>query len=231
MITVLTGVHDRADAFKLFCKNFYNLKPRPNVCIGGEEGNVCEKIARDYGFTYFYLKNRPLGKKINDVTQLACESAPTEYYFYTGMDDLVSQTMWNYYNKFKGQRLCLLDYYFYSIKLKKLIYWAGYKGRRQFQPIGAGELLSHRALASVGFRPLIDASFRWSESQLHQRMIENFIQTELMTVDAMGGIAVDLKDGKNANNFSLWTNSKIVPYSELVRRAPDIDEIIKQYGK
>lgn len=230
MITVLTGVHKRAEVFKLFCRNFYNLNPRPRVVVAGEPNDPCEAIARAHGFTYYYSVNFPLGRKINDVTEFAAQK-PTEFYLYMGMDDLMSQKMWDFYNSFHGERLALSDYYFYNVHTGQALKWNGYGSNRKNYPIGAGDLISHSSLEKCRFRPLVDSSRRWSEFQTHKTMNQHGVKTTLMKIEDVGGLSLDLKTGDNVNKFTVWANSKIIPYAEMIKLGPDLDEIIQSYAK
>jgi len=230
MITVLTGVFKREEVFKLFCKNFYGLHPRPRVVVSGLPNDQCEKICRDYGFTYIYSINKPLGKKINDVTEFAAQK-PTGYYLYMGMDDLMSQEMWSFYNSFDGERLALRDYYFYNVFTGAAIRWNGYTGGRSDQSIGAGDLISFNALEKCNFRPLEDSSARWSENQTYKTMKKLGVKTEILRQSETGGLSLDLKTGDNVNQWKVWNNSTVVSYAQMIALGSDLDEIIKSYKK
>lgn len=237
MITVLTGVNERPEAFKLFCMNFYGLNPRPRVIVGGPPNSPCEAIARSYGFTYYYnpkqpgaSKDGPLGRKINNITEFAAQK-PTDFYLYMGMDDLMSQKMWGFYNNYSGERLALADYYFYDVHSKQALHWKGYGANRKNHPIGAGDLISHGAMAKAKFRPLIDTSARWSEFQTHGKMNALGVKTDLMKIADVGGLSLDLKTGDNINKFTVWANSVKLPYDEMIKLGPDLHEIIQSYGK
>jgi len=229
-ITVLTGVYKRQSVFRLYAMNMTQLKPRPHVIVAGDPGDPCEAIAKEFGLQYLYVPNRPLGKKHNDLVELACKCYPSEYFLFMGMDNLISQSMWDYYVQYRGTHLALLDYWFHNLYNKQTIYWAGYLKPRKYEPIGAGKLVHIDALRVVDFRPFIDSGGP-NESDFHRKMLNNYVPMDLRYTDKIGGMSIDLKTPENLTRWKVWNNARLEPYEEIIKRAPDIDELIQSWKK
>jgi hypothetical protein len=231
MITVFTGVHKRPDIFELFCKNFTELENPPEIIVGGDKNDPCEAVAAKYGIEYMYPScNLPLGRKNNDIMEYVCErSGANDYVLYMGSDNLMSQTMWDYYTDFDGDILALLDYYFVKIGDLSAYYWGGYVGKRAGEPIGAAKLMRVGMLADVSYRPWVDGNTRSTDFDMWNSIVPVAGRIDLVKMSETGGISLDIKSPVGLTKIETIQNTKRVDYSDMVSGSPEIDNILQSW--
>lgn len=227
-ITVSTLVWGRPKIFEMFCKNMRSLVPSPHIVVAGSPNDECEDLAKEYGCEYIQTQNKELSRKANDSVELARGNC--DYVLLMGSDDLMSQKMYDYYLRYDGCHLGLLDYYFYNILSGEMIYWGGYDDHRKGCPIGAGKLIRKDVLEHFNYRPFNDRILRPSENGAHTRFLQAGVPMDLKHIADVGGVSVDIKSEKNNTTFRLWPNSQFVDPKKILSPHRKLYTLIKQAG-
>lgn len=230
-ITISTLAWKRPEVFEMWCENISNLKPKPNVVIAGSEGDQCKEIAIRYGFTYVQTQNKLLGAKANVSALLAKETECT-HVMLTGSDDIISQTMWEFYVNWKGETLALSDYYFYNMPDGRMIYWGGYtQGKRIGEPIGACKMLSREIMDKIEWKPFNDNERQPDEHTTELKLKKIGVYAHTVKTSMTGGLSIDLKSETNMNKFSVWNNSKYVVPIAVISEHPDLLSLFIKHSK
>lgn len=209
-IAVITACWQRPDVFELFLRNMAALDPAPVVLCAGSPGDRCEKLARRFNVLYRSVPNR-MGPKWNYAASMA-RLHPAQYYLFMGSDDLMDQRCWDYYQRYDGQHLALLDYYFYNLPTHELAYWPGYRGPRAGEPIGAGKLVRADVLADVNYRPFQEHRPNALDHDMHHTLTRRGWDVDVVPMKATGGISLDLKGPGNATRWETITG---IPYVRM----------------
>lgn len=229
-ITISTLVWKRPEVFEMFCKNMTGLNPKPQIVVAGSEGDQCEDIAKKYGCIYFKTQNRLLGKKANESVLRALDTE-CDYIMLTGSDDLISQSQWDFYCKYKGEYLGLLDYYFFNLPDGRMIHWGGYKFKPRIgEPIGAGKLIRKDIAAKFEGVFFNEKSLQPDEHDTHKKALEMGVKMDLFTCSETGGIGIDIKGQGNLTKFSLWNNARYVVAPEILSKYPELESLIKEHS-
>lgn len=229
-VTISTLCWKRPDVFEMFCRNITSLNPRPQIVVAGSEGDQCEAIAKKYGCIYFQTQNKLLGKKANESVKKALET-DCDYIMLTGSDDLISQSQWEYYCKYKGEYLGLLDYYFFNIPDGRMIYWAGYKFKPRIgEPIGAGKLIKKDVAQLMEGLLFSEKSLQPDEHDTHKKAIEMGVKMDLVTCKETKGIGIDIKGEGSITRFALWNNAQYIIPSNTLEQYPELESLIKEYS-
>lgn len=231
-ITIYTCAWKRPQILDLCLKNWTGLKPRPHIVVIGSVGDECEEVAEKWGVDYCQRPNKPLGNKFNEGCRRAKDTA--DYYMIMGSDDLISQKMWDFYQKFEGDFLGLLDYYFYDTRKKALILWNGYpelkngnsKHSKFGRPIGAAKMLSHKAMEAINWEPFKPDREVSLDHDVDNKIIAAGIKMTCVRQPETGGMSLDLKSGFNMHSFKLFKNSVNVNVLKIKEIAPDLAELL-----
>lgn len=220
---------------RLALTNWANLNPKPDIIVMGSPEDECEQLAREFGCRYFVTENKPLGKKWNDAMQEAGHIGHddrTTHYLIMGSDDLISQRTWEYLQTVKDDFIALQDFYFYGVKEKTFIHFKGYlpKQSRAGHGLGAGKLISHKALLTIGFRGFIDSKERGLDFDIDLALRKQGFKERLLKLADTGGICVDLKTQSNMHKFRVYPNSIVYPYIEFGKRDMELWELVKDFN-
>ena len=224
MITVFTTCFGRPEMFEKFCKHFASLEPTPNIIVAGANDDPCHAIAKEFqNVVYFpHEQNLPLGQKNNAACKFASRFE-SDYLIYVGDDNFMSQSMWDYYNRFEGDFLGLSDLYFYDGD--KMYYFMGYtkplrasKGiDRTGEPLGPFKLVKTEILKSVGFEPWDNTTTRatdWSFWNTVKRIVPN---PTVVRMSETGGGALDYKSSVGLTKLSTIPNTCLVEAKPILR--------------
>jgi hypothetical protein len=162
-VAIITACWKRPEVFRLFCQWVAQLKPRPQVVCAGSPRDGCEAIAREHGLTYEQVPNE-MARKWNHAVGMAQQTDATHFLF-MGADDFMDQAMWDYYQRFEGEHLGLLDLLFYDRPSGRAAYWPGYSNRRTGEPIGACKLVRRDVLEKLHWAPFDPALRHWHKQE------------------------------------------------------------------
>ena len=226
-IAVSTLVWKRPEIFRMFCENFSNLNPKPIILIAGSENDRCALIAREYECEYVLAPNIKLGRKANRSVELARE-LDVDYIMLTGSDDLMSQSLWDYYVNFKGEVLGLKDLYFYDMPTGKTLHWKGYsKNSSRFgEPIGACKMIRKDILEKLDYKPFDERTPSACEGSTHKKLKALGVVQTVVTMQEAGGVAVDIKNEASYTKFKQWLNSEFVTFNESIGKDGYLSELI-----
>lgn len=234
MITIVTAAWKRPKRFELCLRNWTNLDPKPIIAVcGSPDDPETARLAKEYGCLYFEIDNLPLGRKHNHGIESAARQVGEGYFLIEGSDDLISQKMWDYYNRFEGEYLAIRDFYAYNIPDRRYIHWQGFTDkRRENEPIGSGKLIRYDVLEKAGFRPFNDKKNRGLDGAVHASIMKTGAECTLIRLSDTGGINISMKtqqDGGNLNKFKLWNNAKYIQLRHIQSDHPDIWELIQSF--
>jgi hypothetical protein len=227
-IIVSTLCWKRPEIFEMFCKNMSRLNPKPHVVCAGSPGDECEHIAKKYGVEYTQWDNSKMGQKANRSALLA--KGKCEYILLTGDDDIISQSMWEYYNRFTGEVLALSDLYFFDITTQRLLYWGGYDNSNKArigEPIGAYKMIRADVMDKMNWLPFSEKAYQPGEHVTHAQLIKLGINQTIVKMEETGGIAVDVKSKQNLNPIKQWPNSKFIGL-DILHQNPDIWQLLQE---
>lgn len=205
-IVVITACWKRPEVFRVFLQNMAALKPAPVVVCAGSPGDGCEQLAREFGVVYEQVPNQ-LATKWNHAIAMGLQ-VPAAYYLLMGADDLMDQRCWNYYQRYRGQHLALLDYYFFNPAAKQTLHWPGYTTvLRKGEPIGAAKLLRADVLRMI--HPPFDVRRPMAlDFDMHRRVRSLAVRVDVVPMKETGGISLDVK---TAHNLTPWSTIKAQP--------------------
>ncbi len=233
-ITIVTCVWKRKTVFELCLQNWTSLIPKPEIIVMGSEGDECEQLAKEYGCRYSKSENRPLGRKWNNALKAAGHHGidnGTTHYLIMGSDDLISQKTWEYFQTVKHDFTGLIDFYFFDTKSTQVCYFKGYTEhmRRRGHAIGAGKLISHQALLSIGFEGFEPKRESALDFDIDNKLFAQGFNLNLIKLEQTGGICIDIKTADNMHKFRVYPNSIVYPFDVLQKKDSDIWQKITQY--
>lgn len=233
-ITIVTCVWKRKTVFELCLQNWTKLIPKPEIIVMGSEGDECEQLAKEYGCRYSKSENRPLGQKWNNALKAAGHHGMdhgTTHYLIMGSDDLISQKTWEYFREVKEDFSGLTDFYFFDTKTKKICYFKGYTKHmsRWGHAIGAGKLISHQALLSIGFEGFEPKRESALDFDIDNRLFKEGYKLNLIKLDQTGGVCIDIKTSDNMHKFRVYPNSIVYPFDYLQKKDSHIWKMIQGF--
>jgi hypothetical protein len=228
-LTIVTACWKRPEVFELFAQGVKMLqkhfKGRLNITVtcSGSEGEASKKMVEKHGFTYIEIPNQPLGRKMNKAALAAKQHEP-DYCLFVGSDDIMGvDLMEKYYEEMqKGtDYVYVKDWYFFDLKTRKGLYWAGYdKKVNRGHACGAGRLLSKRIVEALEYKPwydnklcnLLDTGFdRRYRGVRYLNPVEcGFFMRDF---DCFG---LDIKTSTNMTPFAKWDNSKYIDGKKML---------------
>lgn len=210
----------------MWLRSWTSLKPRPEIVIAGSPDDKCDGLAREYGCHYVVVKNLPVGRKWNYAHQYAKGSA--DFYLTTGSDEIMSQSMWDFYQSFQDERLCLLDLDFIDTQTRKLVHWKGYDTRNAMHgmPIGAHQLHRHDSLVRIQWQPFRNEVMA-HEHDTEKRCNKAGILTTKVTMADTGGRALCLKSAESYSRFAKYANSEWMDSTEYLRQWPEFEKLLR----
>lgn len=226
-IAISTLVWKRPQVFELFCKNFSSMPNKPIIVVAGSKGDECQDIAKKYGCIYEQVSNDRIGAKANHSVQM-CKELDVDYIMLTGSDDLMSVEMWDYFSRFDGEVLGLLDFLFYHPRTERTIHWNGYRNRRVGEPIGAHKLIRKDVMEKINFEPFSNYSKYPDEHDTHKKLLSLGVEQKAVKMIETGGIGVDVKTPDNITKFNLWDNSRFVLYAETIGKHACVSKLIRE---
>lgn len=167
------------------------------ICSGdqAEDKKVCE----DAGAVWVPHANKPLGAKWNAAFVAAKEFKPDACLF-VGSSDWLSDNWCIELAPYMQQydMVGTLGCHFADISdTNRVVYWPGYEGKRAWESIGIGRLLSHRVLEKLNWKPFSDVI----DSGLDGSMSEK--------IEKVGGIASHTLDSDKIKSVSISTGQWI----------------------
>ncbi len=213
-IAFCTAVWKRPEVFPLFAKGIETLRESTNldvaIIVAGSEGIKSRSMVEQYPYHYIEVKNDPLATKMNATTLYAREIG-ADYVMCLGSDDIIHPNLFAHYETqmHRGtDYTAVLDFYFFDIRSRKSVYWAGYRDpRRKGHTCGAGRLISARLMDKWGWAP-------WQVE--HSHILDNSMQQKLATTPhsehifsclAHGVHGLDIKSSTNMTPFAVWDNA------------------------
>jgi hypothetical protein len=233
-VKIVTCAWKRPNVLALSLTNWNSLVPKPEIVVMGSPEDECEQLAKEFGCRYFTTENKPLGRKWNqamiEAGHLGHDDGTT-HYLIMGSDDLISQRTWEYLQTVKDDFIALKDFYFYSVEKKIFIHFKGYmpKQSKFGHGLGAGKLISHKALLSIGFHGFEDRKESGLDFDIDLAIRRAGYNERLLTLAETGGICVDLKTQSNMHKFRVYPNSIVYPYTEFEKRDKELWEIVKNF--
>lgn len=171
------------------------------------------------GHRFVEAPNQPLGAKFN-AGYAAAEKWEPDYAMTMGSDTFFSPRTWeviragidNGYDSFG-----FLDLYMYEIETRTGIYWSGYKGARQGEPIGPLRTTKANVLDDLNWGPY---DYRRSRN-LDISMIESMRELDppVKPVGLHGGsscMIVSLKEPDSITDMSLFKDVARVPTGDIM---------------
>ena len=110
-----------------------------SVSIAGSEGLETQREAEEFGFNYIEFPNQPLGAKFNMAMRLGIEKHNPDYVMPVGSDTFFLPSIWAVYADLITQGYKYIgttDLFMWDWDDDYAVYWGGYVGRREGEPIG-----------------------------------------------------------------------------------------------
>lgn len=208
-LAIVTGAWKRHRLFSVFCEYYQNLALKvPFKLFIAVSEKETELIAKWYGHTTVFVPNEPLGEKFNAATQAA---KGADYTINIGSDDFLTEGFLRYYIeqiKTGADYIGALDGYFFDVKTKQGLYWAGYnQPYNKGHTIGLGRALSKRLLDEIDWQPWPSGFDKVLDSGL-QKLLDMHEHTEhIFRMKEQGIFALDVKTEENMTPFAPWPNS------------------------
>ncbi|KMW70860.1 tetratricopeptide repeat protein, partial [Limnoraphis robusta] len=162
-IVILTCVWKRPELVKIVLSYYSHLKRelagkiKLELLAVGSEGKTSRHLCKQCGFDYVEYANSPLSAKW-EYGLNQCASYDPDAVIVVGSDDLISQSLIEFYNIKLQENLVfcgLKDGYFFDLANESLILWTGYNVRadptRVGETIGMGRCLSRTLLDKLEF--------------------------------------------------------------------------------
>ena len=170
------------------------------ICIALSPGDTkAELLSRYYDCHSVSMPNENLAAKFNAACRLA-RNTDCDYFLHMGADDLIGESLMTEYLRFKGHYLGTKDWYFHSLDRDITMYWPGYEGQREGEPIGAGRLVSRTAMNTIDFAPFSGAGNNELDSVQH-RALTRHVRSEVISLKELSAVGVDLKDADSMTQF------------------------------
>jgi len=171
----------------------------------GSEGRKSQELCMRYGFDYCEFDNEPLTAKRNAGLAAARKHDPDAVVM-AGSDDILSP---NYFQTVyalvqEQPAVGLRDFYYVHAHKRQLAYWPGYKGRRQFEPIGAGRSYHRSLLEAMQWQlwPADSDANRSMDGIAYRNLRKHGFGFKAYAMRELGVWAMDIKSGPNMNP---WT--------------------------
>jgi len=234
-LVILTAVWKRPKVFGYF-KTFFerarkDFKGRLEVecVVVGSEGKASQGLCNSPGMYYIEYPNQPLYKKWN-VGAVQAGELGADYVLCMGSDDIFCTDLLEEYYKLMAQGIdyiCLQDCYFYDVRKKKGIYWAGYQGKRhRRESAGIGRCVSKSLATKMGWKfweqgydLVLDTGFDVKIARINHSM-------EKISCRAINALALDIKSPVNMTPFAEWPgagpcDAKAMLYTYLPKKEAD----------
>jgi hypothetical protein len=120
----------------------------------GSEGEASRDLAKDRVNAYVEFPNKPVGAKWNRVLLEARGHEP-DAVMVLGSDNFITPRLMEEWHKGLKEGIDyqgLLDSHQYHLPTKTLVYWPGYVGRREGEPIGSARCFSAALLDRLDWR-------------------------------------------------------------------------------
>jgi len=221
-IGITTGIWGRARVWNI-TKAFLQRNDFI-VSVAGSEGQRSKNLCK--GFNYIEVKNNPLGNKMNQSCEIL--KGKVDYVIFIGSDDIFCNNTLAYYLDCIEEGIDFVgfkDCYFYDLISKESIYWAGYRGPRKGEPIGAFKMLSARLLDKLNWQPFDrnrTDSLDWS---MMQKLKNVNYSRKLVYMKDYDIIGVDLKTQDSLTKFSIFDNSLEIK-QETFKRLPEYNQML-----
>lgn len=220
MIAVHVPIWKRPHVTSVFMKylervsNQFDLTP----VIIGSEGETSREMAGD--FHYVESVNEPLGLKLQTGIKYIRSLNP-DTVICTGSDDFICDDLWRYLiEKAKTKDFIgSVDFCMYEPKLKKGIYWSGYEGVRQGEPIGCYRTLSKKFLQLNSWRIWNPQASRSQDRAMFEKVNKD-TKTHIYCHQNIG-VMVDVKTKDNITKFDLYENGEYISVDRF-NKIPEI---------
>lgn len=187
------------------------------VVVVGSEGEDSAALAGRHH--YVESPNLPLGAKFNAGFLRARDLDP-DYVMVLGSDTFFRPSVWKMarvsYMESNPDMLGYLDLYMYDLNTREAVYWAGYKGVREGEPIGPLRMLSHRLLEHLEWAPYDPTLSR----NLDASMTKKLEGTPFTTFGIVGGddaMIVSLKESGSVTKIDMFPDAVPVGREAIFR--------------
>ena len=228
-LVVLTCVWQRRELTRIVLGHYQRLRRQLEgeldlqLLAVGSEGHQSRQLCETLGFRYVEHANSPLSLKWNAGVQAARALDPDALVI-IGSDDLLSDGLLrNYVLKLEQgfDFFGFCDLHFLDLATARLGYWRGYQASTDAvavdSPVGCGRCFSRDLLNKTGWRlwprrPQVD---RFLDLVAFYFLDLVGIRPSIWTLEALRGVAVDIKTETNINHFENFRY-------ESMRQADDV---------
>jgi len=216
-LVIITAIWKRPKVFNYF-KTFYNrirtdFKNEMNVecVVVGSEGKVSERQCDRKGMYYVEFDNQPLCHKWNAVS-MACKELDPDYILCMGSDDIFCNRLMTEYLTLMKQSIdyiCISDSYFFDVRNKFAIYWAGYiEAYNKGVSAGIGRCISKRLADGWGWK-FWETGFDLVVDEGMERKLKSIGHSKRMiSCREKNSLALDIKSKENMTPLEQWPNSR-----------------------
>lgn len=191
------------------------LKEYPvNIVLIGSQGERSEDIARKLACKYVECEN-VLGTKLNAGLDMCRDSS---HVIVMGSDNAFCDNAWKAYLEAINDDIDFFgfeDCYFTYPERKSCVYWKGYKGQRQGEPIGAFRMVSKRLLEEYNYRLWDDVSLS-PDAQMWRRVKKSNLKKRIVNLKRYNAVIVDVKSQENITKFRKFPNSIMFNYKRVM---------------
>jgi hypothetical protein len=225
-IAIVTAVWRRPEIFAMFAMGVKALQeyfaPQVEIicCVAGSEGHASRTMVGNWAnFYYTETPNAPLSAKMNSAAHLARKFSPNACVM-VGSDDIIGVNLMAKYIEHAQRGIdysYLTDCYFFDVRSKRGLYWAGYtKSFNKGKGAGIGRLISARALNAIswncwppGYDRVLDTAFDKQMDKIQCAKMDINLKRDKL-------FALDIKSSINMTPFDKWDNSFFIDGRQLL---------------
>lgn len=209
VILMLTCFHGRPKISALFLKSFFYMKaclPQFDFIFHaavteGDTENI--ELLKEANLPFVETQNRPLGRKWNEAL-FAMRREKWDYILIAGSDDLIAPELILTYQPYIADRvpfLAVQDLFFLDSETQRAAYFS-YPGFSK-RSVGAGRLISRRAVAAVGGDLWTDYKQSSLDMDCDERLANAGIRPAIVPLHR--GMIVDVKSPGNIWPYERFT--------------------------
>lgn len=206
------------------------------ICVGSEEQDRVNILDgnKPEDFKFLIYRNAPLGAKWQfGIDTLRNIRPDIDAYLHTGSDEWLTEDYCSSGIEAMSSDLGMAGvkgFYLYEAETKRMIYWPGYAGDRNGEPIGAGRLVTRKTLESLNWS-MVDTGL---DSNLDASMMKNVLKTGacISILDDKAVAVIGIKTGAWAikNSFASFLKEghaipTLMARNFIESNFPGIDEL------
>ena len=187
-----------------------------SVSISGSEGAETRVEAEYRDFLYTEIRNEPLGAKFNEAVINACGYFDPDYIMIMGSDTFMLPTIWGVYADLiaKGHKyIGITDLYMWDWRDDRAVYWGGYQGDREGEPIGPGRMI-HKSLLPASGRMYQDDLSRNLDASFTRGLLKRNI--EATTFKCKDHLLVSCKGDENITDIGKFNQVELQDVSHHI---------------